>query len=203
MDDYKFLFKVVLIGEAGVGKTCLVRRYCQGVFPVAQSATIGVDFMIKTIDVNGEQIKLQIWDTAGQERFRTITQSYYRSANAIVIVYDIGNQPSFDRLVDWMRELKQHINDRVILFLVGNKCDLNVDEREIPLHIGAQFAQRFNMKFIETSAKESKNVEKIFKDIAELLTIQARELSGHNSMTIKNQSISLETTKTTSTLCCK
>jgi Ras-related protein Rab-30 len=204
MDDYKFLFKVVLIGEAGVGKTCLVKRYCQGVFPVAQSATIGVDFMIKTVDVNGEQIKLQIWDTAGQERFRTITQSYYRSANAIVIVYDIANQPSFDRLVDWMRELKQHINDKVILFLVGNKCDLNADEREIPMYIGAQFAQRFNMKFIETSAKESKNVEKIFQDLAELLTTQARELSGYSSAASKNQSVSLEaTTKATSTLCCK
>ena len=102
-----------------LGKTCLVRRFCQGVFPVGQAATIGVDFLIKTLDLNGDKIKLQIWDTAGQERFRTITQSYYRSANAIIIVYDVSNQPSFDRLPEWLRELRQHINDKVVTILVG------------------------------------------------------------------------------------
>ena len=86
MEDYKYLFKVVLVGNAGVGKTCLVRKFTQGIFPPGQSATIGVDFMIKTVLVGEEKVKLQIWDTAGQERFRSITQSYYRSAHAIVLV---------------------------------------------------------------------------------------------------------------------
>ncbi|RNA09299.1 ras-related Rab-30 [Brachionus plicatilis] len=174
MEDYKFLFKVVLIGEAGVGKTCLVRRFCQGVYPIGQAATIGVDFMIKNMEIKGERIKLQIWDTAGQERFRTITQSYYRSANAIIIVYDISNQPSFDRLPEWLRELRQHINDRVTLILVGNKSDLT-ESREIPYHIGELFAQRHNMRFIETSAKESANVEQIFTELTETLLKQANE----------------------------
>lgn len=120
-------------------------------------------------------LKLQIWDTAGQERFRTITQSYYRSANAIIIVYDISNQPSFDRLPEWLRELKQHINDKVVTVLVGNKSDLT-QNREIPYHIAESFAQRHNMKFIETSAKECENVEKIFIEIAQTLTKQANEL---------------------------
>jgi Ras-related protein Rab-30 len=114
-------------------------------------------------------------DTAGQERFRTICQAYYRSANAIIIVYDISNQPSFDCLPTWLRELKKHINDDVITVLVGNKNDLN-ESREIPYHIGESFAQRHNMKFVETSAKNSGNVEKIFKEIAETLTRQENEL---------------------------
>lgn len=180
MEDYKFLFKVVLIGEAGVGKTCLVRRFCQGIFPTGQAATIGVDFLIKTLEINGEKIKLQIWDTAGQERFRTITQSYYRSANAIIIVYDVSNQPSFDRLPEWLRELKQHVNDKVIIYLVGNKSDLT-EGREIPYHIGEAFAQRYAMKFIETSAKECANVETIFNDIADSLTKQANEIYSRSS----------------------
>lgn len=92
MEDYKYLFKVVLVGNAGVGKTCLVRRFTQGMFPPGQGATIGVDFMIKTVEVEGEKIKLQIWDTAGQERFRSITQSYYRSAHALILVFDVANQ---------------------------------------------------------------------------------------------------------------
>ncbi|CAF0799771.1 unnamed protein product [Brachionus calyciflorus] len=188
MDDYKFLFKVVLIGEAGVGKTCLVRRFCQGVFPIGQAATIGVDFLIKNLEINGDKIKLQIWDTAGQERFRTITQSYYRSANAIIIVYDVSNQPSFDRLPEWLRELKQHINEKVVVILVGNKCDLT-EGREIPYHIGESFAQRHNMKFIETSAKESANVEQIFQELSTTLLKQANQIFETNrkdTKTLKN-----------------
>jgi small GTP-binding protein len=120
MDDYKFLFKVVLVGNAGVGKTCLVRRFTQGLFPPGQGATIGVDFMIKTVDVDNEKVKLQIWDTAGQERFRSITQSYYRSAHALILVYDISCQPTFDCLPDWLREIEEYASSKVLRVLVGN-----------------------------------------------------------------------------------
>lgn len=121
MEDYKFLFKVVLIGNAGVGKTCLVRRFTQGLFPPGQGATIGVDFMIKTVEIDGEKIKLQIWDTAGQERFRSITQSYYRSAHALILVYDISSQPTFDCLPDWLREIEQYASCKVLRVLVGQQ----------------------------------------------------------------------------------
>ncbi|XP_068907253.1 ras-related protein Rab-30 isoform X3 [Tenebrio molitor] len=117
MDDYKFLFKVVLVGNAGVGKTCLVRRFTQGLFPPGQGATIGVDFMIKTVDVDNEKVKLQIWDTAGQERFRSITQSYYRSAHALILVYDISCQPTFDCLPDWLREIEEYASSKVLRVL--------------------------------------------------------------------------------------
>lgn len=178
----------------------LIFTIFKGTFPVGQAATIGVDFMIKNVEINGEKIKLQIWDTAGQERFRTITQSYYRSANAIIIVYDVSNQPSFDRLPDWLRELKQHINDKVVTILVGNKSDL-VSSREIPYAIGEAFAARHNMKFVETSAKESENVEKIFNEIAEPLLKQANEMYPNKS----NARILLEkpaTAKISGMSCC-
>jgi small GTP-binding protein len=165
MDDYKFLFKVVLVGNAGVGKTCLVRRFTQGLFPPGQGATIGVDFMIKTVDVDNEKVKLQIWDTAGQERFRSITQSYYRSAHALILVYDISCQPTFDCLPDWLREIEEYASSKVLRVLVGNKIDR--EDREIPTHVGEEFAERHNMYFLETSAKEAENVERLFMQIAE------------------------------------
>nr|CAH7763642.1 unnamed protein product [Callosobruchus chinensis] len=169
MDDYKFLFKVVLVGNAGVGKTCLVRRFTQGLFPPGQGATIGVDFMIKTVEVGNEKVKLQIWDTAGQERFRSITQSYYRSAHALILVYDISCQPTFDCLPDWLREIEEYASSKVLRVLValfvGNKIDR--EDREIPTHVGEEFAERHNMYFLETSAKESDNVERLFMQIAE------------------------------------
>ncbi len=143
MEDYKFLFKVVLVGNAGVGKTCLVRRFTQGMFPPGQGATIGVDFMIKTVEIDGEKIKvrtklknliqsihrhfrlcqLQIWDTAGQERFRSITQSYYRSAQALILVYDVSNHPTFDCCPEWLREIEEYASPKVLKVLVG-KCQL-------------------------------------------------------------------------------
>jgi len=174
MEDYKYLFKVVLIGNAGVGKTCLVRRFTQGLFPPGQGATIGVDFMIKSVDVGGEKVKLQIWDTAGQERFRSITQSYYRSANALILVYDISCQPSFDCLPQWLSEIEMYASTKVLTYLVGNKSD-RTNHREVPLHIGDNFAQRHDMHFLETSAKEADNVEKLFLEIARELTQQARQ----------------------------
>lgn len=172
MEDYKFLFKVVLIGNAGVGKTCLVRRFTQGLFPPGQGATIGVDFLIKTVEVDGEKVKLQIWDTAGQERFRSITQSYYRSAHALILVYDISCQPTFDCLPDWLREIEQYASPKVLRAVVGNKIDR--EDREIPQHIGEEFARRNDMYFIETSAKEADNVDKLFTEIAVRLTAEAR-----------------------------
>ncbi|KAF4523088.1 hypothetical protein B566_EDAN003100 [Ephemera danica] len=154
MEDYKFLFKVVLVGNAGVGKTCLVRRFTQ----------------------------LQIWDTAGQERFRSITQSYYRSAHALILVYDISSQPTFDCLQDWLREIEEYASAKVLRILVGNKTDR--EDREIPTAVGEDFANRHNMYFVETSAKEAENVERLFMVIASELMEQARskELPRYDSL---------------------
>ncbi|XP_025157927.1 ras-related protein Rab-30 isoform X2 [Harpegnathos saltator] len=143
-----------------------------GLFPPGQGATIGVDFMIKTVEVENEKVKLQIWDTAGQERFRSITQSYYRSAHALILVYDISCQPTFDCLPDWLREIEEYASNKVLRILVGNKIDR--EDREIPTHVGEDFAQRHGMYFLETSAKEAENVERLFMEIAAELMEQAR-----------------------------
>jgi len=174
MEDYKYLFKVVLVGNAGVGKTCLVRRFTQG-------ATIGVDFMIKTVEVEGEKIKLQIWDTAGQERFRSITQSYYRSAHALILVFDVANQPTFDCCPDWLREIEEYASPKVLKVLVGNKTDR--DDREIPAEVGDEFAQRHGMYYLETSAKACDNVDRLFSEIAHDLLQQSKtkEVANFNS----------------------
>jgi small GTP-binding protein len=162
--EYDFLFKIVLIGDAGVGKTSIVRRYTDGVFTSAGIPTIGVDFCIKTLSINGSAIKLQIWDTAGQERFRTITQSYYRSADAIVLVYDIGSATSFRNLPEWLSEVDRYAGNTVHKILIGNKSDRT--DREIQTALGSQFAQENDMPFLETSAKSADNIDKLFEVLA-------------------------------------
>jgi len=205
MEDYKYLFKVVLVGNAGVGKTCLVRRFTQGLFPPGQGATIGVDFMIKTVEIEGEKIKLQIWDTAGQERFRSITQSYYRSAHSLILVYDVSNQPTFDCLPDWLREIEEYASPKVLRVLVGNKIDR--DDPEIPPEVGEQFAARHNMYFLQTSAKNCDNVDRLFTDIAHELLQQAktRDLpsESHSVQSISELSGATSTVKSNSGCCSK
>ncbi|KAM7398998.1 hypothetical protein PAMP_018293 [Pampus punctatissimus] len=182
MEDYDYLFKIVLIGNAGVGKTCLVRRFTQGLFPPGQGATIGVDFMIKTVEIKGEKVKLQIWDTAGQERFRSITQSYYRSANALILTYDITCEDSFRCLPEWLREIEQYANNQVVTILVGNKIDL-AEKREVLRQRAEDFADAQSMLYLETSAKESDNVEKLFLDLACELIREAKQNKLDNNDT--------------------
>jgi len=126
--------------------------------------TIGVDFKIRTIDVDGKTIKLQIWDTAGQERFKTITSSYYKGAHGIIVTYDITDRDSFAKVSEWMSEVDKHANENISRILVGNKKDLE-DKREVPYSEGKELADHFNVKFLETSAKESMNVEDAFINI--------------------------------------
>ncbi|NXP01091.1 RAB30 protein, partial [Certhia brachydactyla] len=176
MEDYDFLFKIVLIGNAGVGKTCLVRRFTQGLFPPGQGATIGVDFMIKTVEINGEKVKKQIilGERKPKGRFRSITQSYYRSANALILTYDITCEESFRCLPEWLREIEQYASNKVITVLVGNKIDL-ADKREVSQQRAAEFSEAQDMYYLETSAKESDNVEKLFLDLACRLISEARQ----------------------------
>ncbi|XP_030372120.1 ras-related protein Rab-43 [Scaptodrosophila lebanonensis] len=162
-ENFDFLFKVVLIGDCGTGKTCIVERFKTGNYVDRHGNTIGVDFSMKTIAVDGKQVKLQIWDTAGQERFRTITQSYYRSANGVIIVYDITKRASFSNLQRWIEEVRRYTASNVPIILIGNKCDLET-EREVDFeevrHV-SQFIPEV-LFVMETSAKENTNVEDAF-----------------------------------------
>lgn len=164
---YDLLFKLLLIGDSGVGKTCILFRFSDDAFHTTFISTIGIDFKIKTIELKGKKIKLQIWDTAGQERFRTITQSYYRSANGVVIVYDITKRSSFLSLPRWVEEVRRYTGCNVPLLLVGNKCDCE-SLREVTQEEAQALADQYPefMACIETSAKENTNIESVFVTLA-------------------------------------
>ena len=166
MADYDYLFKLLLIGDSGVGKSCLLLRFADDTYTESYISTIGVDFKIRTIDLDGKQIKLQIWDTAGQERFRTITSSYYRGAHGIIIVYDVTDDESFNNVKQWLHEIARYANEDVNKLLVGNKSDL-ANKRAVTTEQGKELAETNSIAFLETSAKRSTNVEQAFTTMAE------------------------------------
>ncbi|MED6245941.1 Ras- protein Rab-8B, partial [Ataeniobius toweri] len=162
---YDYLFKLLLIGDSGVGKTCLLFRFSEDAFNTTFISTIGIDFKIRTVELDGKKIKLQIWDTAGQERFRTITTAYYRGAMGIMLVYDITNEKSFDNIRNWIRNIEEHASADVEKMILGNKCDMN-DKRQVSKERGEKLAIDYGIKFLETSAKSSINVEEGFLTLA-------------------------------------
>ncbi|XP_074035853.1 RAS oncogene family member Rab8 [Leptinotarsa decemlineata] len=162
---YDYLFKLLLIGDSGVGKTCVLFRFSEDAFNTTFISTIGIDFKIRTIDLDGKKIKLQIWDTAGQERFRTITTAYYRGAMGIMLVYDITNEKSFENIKNWIRNIEENASADVEKMLLGNKCELE-EKRQVSKERGEQLAIEYGIKFIETSAKASIRVEDAFFTLA-------------------------------------
>ena len=163
--EYDYLFKLLLIGNSSVGKSSLLFRFVENVWDDNFVPTIGVDFKLKTLEINGKKVKLQIWDTAGQERFKNITSSYYRGGNGVLVVYDITDRESFENLTSWLIEIEKNANKNVYKLLIGNKCDLE-EKRKISVQEGKEFAESNGMKFIETSAKDNTKVQEAF----ELLT---------------------------------
>jgi len=159
--EYDYLFKLLLIGDSGVGKSCLLLRFADDTYTESYISTIGVDFKIRTIELNGKTIKLQIWDTAGQERFRTITSSYYRGAHGIIVVYDVTDQVSFNNVKQWLQEIDRYACENVNKLLVGNKSDL-VTKKVVDLNTAKEFADGLGIPFLETSAKNATNVEQAF-----------------------------------------
>jgi len=163
--EYDYLFKLLLIGDSGVGKSCLLLRFADDTYTESYISTIGVDFKIRTIELNGKTIKLQIWDTAGQERFRTITSSYYRGAHGIIVVYDITDQVSFNNVKQWLQEIDRYACENVNKLLVGNKSDLT-NKRVVDYNTAKEFAESLGIPFLETSAKNATNVEQAFMTMA-------------------------------------
>jgi len=162
---YDYLIKLLLIGDSGVGKSCLLLRFSDDSFTPSFITTIGIDFKIRTIDLEGKRIKLQIWDTAGQERFRTITTAYYRGAMGILLVYDVTDEKSFNNIRNWIRNIEQHATESVNKILIGNKCDM-VEKKVVDSARGKALADEYGIKFLETSAKNSINVEEAFITLA-------------------------------------
>ncbi|RXN07558.1 ras-related ORAB-1-like protein [Labeo rohita] len=163
--DSDYLFKLLLIGDSGVGKSCLLLRFADDTYTESYISTIGVDFKIRTIEMEGKTVKLQIWDTAGQERFRTITSSYYRGAHGIIIVYDVTEQESFNNVKQWLEEIDRYACENVSKLLVGNKSDL-ASKKVVDFTTAKEFAESLKIPFLETSAKNANNVEKAFLTMA-------------------------------------
>eukprot|EP00611_Tribonema_gayanum_P002355 TRINITY_DN11722_c0_g2_i1.p1 TRINITY_DN11722_c0_g2~~TRINITY_DN11722_c0_g2_i1.p1 ORF type:complete len:197 (+),score=72.48 TRINITY_DN11722_c0_g2_i1:202-792(+) len=159
--EYDYLFKLLLIGDSGVGKSCLLLRFADDTYTESYISTIGVDFKIRTIELDSKTIKLQIWDTAGQERFRTITSSYYRGAHGIIVVYDVTDRDSFQNVKQWLHEIDRYACENVNKLLVGNKSDLEA-KRAVTTEEAKEFADSLGIEFLETSAKNATNVDSAF-----------------------------------------
>jgi len=159
--DYDFLFKVVLIGDSGVGKTRLLLNYFgEDTGSDSTVSTIGLDIKFKTIKLEGKVIKLHVWDTAGQERYKAVTPNVFRSAHGILVVYDVSNKQSFTNVKTWMEMIERHANENITVVLVGNKSDLG--ERQVSFIEGERLAQQFSTPFMETSAKSGDHVSAVF-----------------------------------------
>jgi len=162
--EYDFLYKVVLIGDSGVGKSNLLSRFTRNEFNLETKSTIGVEFATRSIQADGKTIKAQIWDTAGQERYRAITSAYYRGAVGALLVYDIAKNVTFKNVERWLGELRENAANNIVIMLVGNKSDLR-HLREVPTDTAKEFSEKNNLLFIETSALDSSNVELAFQNI--------------------------------------
>mmetsp|Transcript_24940 Transcript_24940/g.34686 ORF Transcript_24940/g.34686 Transcript_24940/m.34686 type:complete len:201 (-) Transcript_24940:166-768(-) len=189
--SFDHLLKLLMVGESNVGKTSILMQYTTDSFDSKTKSTIGVDLKVRTIDYMGKKLKLTLWDTAGQERFRTLTASYYRGANGVVLVYDVTNRNSFDHVRHWLKEVEVYCtNEDVVLMLVGNKIDKQ-EERKVSKEEGLAFARRNNMLFMECSAKTKQGVEQAFHELIhkalETLT-QKREVGGDEQVDLTQNS---------------
>ena len=167
-EEYDYIFKVLLIGNSDVGKSSIILRYVDETWTDVFVPTIGVDFKVKTLEVDNKQVKMQIWDTAGQERFRTVVSSYFRGSHGLFLIYDITNRDSFKNLENWLKEIEGEASEKVLKILIGNKCDLEED-RDIKFEEGQAFANRNGMQFMETSAKANTNINEAFEALAKLM----------------------------------
>lgn len=157
----KYKFKVVVVGDSGVGKTNLIKRFVTDVFKSDSKATVGVEFMSKSYLINDEVFKVEIWDTAGQERYKSMTKAYYKGAMGALVVYDITSEKSYESIEKWIGEIKAIANKNISINIIGNKCDLG-EHRKVDTQTALSKSQQLNCAFLETSAKDATNVKQAF-----------------------------------------
>ena len=187
MTEQEFSFKILLLGDSSVGKTCFLKRYTDGTFQDAYLSTIGFDFKFKYITLdNGKTVKVQLWDTAGQERFRTIAKSYYKGAHGIVLMYDVTNRKTYDNIRKWLIQIKNEAATKISIVLVANKIDCEDELREVKKEEGEVLAKNNNLKIFEASAKDNINVEESFKYIIEEINENISNLSMQTSTKLNN-----------------
>ena len=156
------VYKVLLLGDSTVGKTCILLKYTDKIFQETHMMTIGLDYRLKTMTLqSGKEVKLQIWDTAGQDRFRSITKNYYKGSHGIILIYDVTSLKTFENVKSWVSQIHEEISDKV-----GNKIDMD-DERKVQTEEGQKLAEELGVPFVETSAKSGVNIDNIFSDITE------------------------------------
>lgn len=165
--DFDYLFKFVIVGDSGVGKSNIILRFTDDNFSFSYQPTIGVDFKIKTFTVDNSVIKLQLWDTAGQERFKNIANTYYKGAHAIMLVFDITNRSSFSAVEKWMDEVEKYSDCLLARILIGNKYDLK-ENRKVSVEEGIALAQKLGLQYMETSAKDAYNIVAVFETLVKI-----------------------------------
>ena len=201
-EDYKI--KIIVVGDSGVGKTNLINRFASDKFDTNSKATIGVEFVYKTLKINKDVIKVEVWDTAGQERYRAITSSYYKGAKGAIIVYDITNEDSFNNVESWMNEVTKKGKTDMQFLLVGNKKDL-INDRKVTEQKGIDKAKELNMNLFEASALEKTNVNEAFNYLVKEIYLNIRKeknINTNNDEKIGQGGIALNTNKKKRKKCC-
>eukprot|EP00826_Nyctotherus_ovalis_P039105 TRINITY_DN372_c0_g1_i3.p1 TRINITY_DN372_c0_g1~~TRINITY_DN372_c0_g1_i3.p1 ORF type:complete len:205 (-),score=56.77 TRINITY_DN372_c0_g1_i3:152-766(-) len=188
---YDYLMKFIIIGDSGVGKTCFLMRFADDSFTTSHISTIGIDFKIKPVTIDGKSIKLQIWDTAGQDRFRTITQTYYKGAMGVILAYDCTDENSFNNVRNWIKQLEAHATPGVCKVLVGNKSDS--PNKKIDASKGEALAKEYGMKFFDASAKNNLNVKETFYYLAK----EVKDKTTPNAVQTANSGVKLDTASAT------
>uniref|UniRef100_A0AC34FEE4 Uncharacterized protein n=1 Tax=Panagrolaimus sp. ES5 TaxID=591445 RepID=A0AC34FEE4_9BILA len=186
--NFDHLFKILIVGDSCVDKSGMLEQFTDSSFSYPFVSTIGIDFKIKTIDLNGMKIKLQILDSTGQERFQNITTSYYRDAMGIMLVYDVTNPSSFDHVTQWLENIYKHASSDVLVMLIGNKCD-EKNGRAVSKAWGEKVAADYSAIFNETSAKSNANIDKILNEMAEAIlnNMQKQQQSKQNIIRFRHQ----------------
>ena len=162
-NEVEFVFKILLLGDSEVGKSCFLMRYSDNVFVENYITTIGLDYKLKSVKLDsGKTIKVQLWDTAGQDKYRTIAKNYFKGSHGILLLYDVTKQSSFQNIRDWIQDIREEVSQKAIIFLIGNKIDL-VDKRKISKEKGIELAEEYKLPFFEASAKSGEKVDEVFK----------------------------------------
>ncbi|EPY27943.1 Rab family, other [Strigomonas culicis] len=185
-DTYQHLFKLIIVGDSGTGKSALLQRFTKDTFSEDQSQTVGVEFGAKILDLGDQRIKMQIWDTAGQERYKSVTKSYYRGATGCIIVYDLTNRASYENVARWLADVRELAGEQVVIMLVGNKKDLvrTPGSRVVEHNEASLFAQKNNLLHFETSAASGEFVSDAFLKVARSAVTKINNELGENESTV-------------------
>jgi|Transcript_8303 small GTP-binding protein len=193
-DDYDYLFKIVLIGDSGVGKSNILSRFTRNEFSVESKSTIGVEFATRSIEIEKKVVKAQIWDTAGQERYRAITSAYYRGAVGALLVYDVTKKETFADVEKWLAELRDHADSKIVIMLTGNKCDLQ-HLRSVTTQDAEIYAAKEDLLFLETSALNSVNIDAAFQKVLSVIHERSQTLEPIQNKQASENLVEIEKSK--------